>query len=69
MIVEPLEAGGVNVRVGQYVPAIVVIFEAEAAPRWFGDVDPEKLGRICAGLSDEWRELLLRALGEPADDD
>jgi len=44
------------------------VFEAEAAPRWFGDVDPEKLDRIIAGLSDEWRTLLLRALGEPDDD-
>jgi hypothetical protein len=69
VIVEPQADGSVNVRVGQYVPALVLVFEAEAAPRWFGDLDEEKVQRVIDGLSDEWRAVLTRALGEPPDDD
>jgi hypothetical protein len=67
--IEPKADGTVNVRVGQYVPALVLVFEAEArAPRWFGDGDPEKVQRVIDGLSDEWRAVLTRALGALDDD-
>lgn len=62
MIVERLDDTTVNVRIGDYVPAIILVFEAEAAPRWFGDGDPKKVDRIMDTLSDEWRAVLTLAL-------
>lgn len=62
MIVEEASDGTVTGIHVTSVPAIVLVFEAEAKPRAFTPPDLDDLRRVLVGLSDEWRELLERAL-------
>lgn len=62
MIVQEAADGTVTGVHVTSVPAIVFVLEAEASPRAFVPPNPDDLRRVLVGLSDEWRELLERAL-------
>jgi hypothetical protein len=49
-------------------PCVMLVFTVEGEPFWLSS-DREHFPRIMASLSDEWRELLVRALeAQPATD-
>ena len=63
MKIERVSETEANVRLSPYVPALVIVFEADAAPHLFGNGrSADEVGQIMHGLTDEWRNLLLHAI-------